>query len=144
MSSASDSNKNDETSNNNDKSKKKKQATSSVEEVEETVSRISSHKGVLGVMIISEKGNIIHSANNGENNLMERASIILKVKQYAHGFFSTKSEDSHDNNDEHDDEDDLSFIRIRTQRQELLIAPNNDYLLVVLHNPLISTIDNSL
>mmetsp|Transcript_15681 Transcript_15681/g.23756 ORF Transcript_15681/g.23756 Transcript_15681/m.23756 type:complete len:132 (-) Transcript_15681:124-519(-) len=120
------------------KPKQKKQAASSLEEVEETVSRISSHKGVLGVMIISEKGNIIHS--QGENLLLDRASVVLKVKQYAKAFFSGKEEDSNENNDV----DGLSFIRIRTQQQELLIAPSNEYMLVVLHNPLISNIEKSI
>jgi len=34
--------------------------------------------------------------------------------------------------------DDLKFIRIRTKRHEILISPNDKYLLAILHDPMLS------
>jgi dynein light chain roadblock-type len=107
-----------------------KAASSSLEEVESTVSRLSSHKGVQGVMILSDKGEIVHSTFPPESEV-EQAKILVKIKLLSSSLF-------------HDTEEEVSFIRIRTQQHELLVAPNNDYLLVVLHNPLISSVEKEL
>ncbi len=108
-----------------------KAASSSLEEVENTVSRLLSHKGVQAVMILSEKGEIIHSTFPPESQV-EQAKVLVKVKHLASSLF-------HD-----DDDEQVSFIRIRTQKHELLVAPNNDYLLVVLHNPLLSSLSSTM
>ncbi len=34
-----------------------------------------------------------------------------------------------------DPNDDLSFIRLRTRKHEIMIAPDRDYLLAVIQNP---------
>ncbi|KAI2490072.1 Dynein light chain [Fragilaria crotonensis] len=107
-----------------------KAASSSLEEVESTVSRLSSHKGVQGVMILSEKGEIVHSTFPPESEV-EQAKILVKIKRLSSSLF-------------HDTEEEVSFIRIRTQQHELLVSPNNDYLLVVLHNPLVSSVEKEL
>ena len=107
-----------------------KAASSSLEEVESTVSRLSSHKGVQAVMILSDKGEIVHSTFPPELEV-EQAKILVKIKRLSSSLF-------------HDTEEEVSFIRIRTQQHELLVAPNNDYLLVVLHNPLISSVEKEL
>lgn len=105
-----------------------KAASSSLEEVENTVSRLSGLMGVLAVMILSTpQGEIIQSSFT---NQVEQAKILLKVNHYCASLFV---------------EEEVTFIRIRTQQHELLIAPNKEYLLVVLHNPLISTtIENAI
>lgn len=107
-----------------------KAASSSLEEVETTVSRLSAHKGVQAVMILSDKGEIVHSTFPPELEV-EQAKILVKIKRLSSSLF-------------HDTEEEVSFIRIRTQQHELLVAPNNEYLLVVLHNPLISSVEKEL
>jgi dynein light chain roadblock-type len=107
-----------------------KAASSSLEEVESTVSRLSSHKGVQAVMILSDKGEIVHSTFPPELEV-EQAKILVKIKRLSSSLF-------------HDTEEEVSFIRIRTQQHELLVSPNNEYLLVVLHNPLISSVEKEL
>mmetsp|Transcript_13341 Transcript_13341/g.15294 ORF Transcript_13341/g.15294 Transcript_13341/m.15294 type:complete len:129 (-) Transcript_13341:89-475(-) len=103
--------------------------SNNLEEVNDTVSRISSHNGVSGVMILSEIGEIITSTFPRDKQT-EQANIICKVKKYSSSLF---------------EDDEISFIRIRsTQGNELLIAPNNSYLLVVLHDPLVSSIDQQI
>ena len=106
-----------------------KKNASSVQEVEETVARIAGNKGVDAVMIVSEKGEIIQSTFSQENQ-KEQAKVLLKVKQLSASLF--------------EDGEDLSFIRIRSQKKEILVAPHNDFLLVVSHNPLISSVEKSI
>lgn len=34
-----------------------------------------------------------------------------------------------------DDSDDLAFLRIRSKKHEIMVAPDKDYILVVIQNP---------
>jgi dynein light chain roadblock-type len=104
----------------------KKAASSSLEEVDDTVSRLAAHKGVEAVMILSTNGEIIQSTFLNEK---EQAKLILQVKKCSDALLPGE---------------DLSFIRIRSLKHEVLIAPTHEYCLVVLHNPLISNVDKAI
>ena len=106
-------------------------ASSSMEEVENTVSRLSSHKGVKAVMILSDQGEIVQSSFPPESEV-EQAKILVKIKRLSSSLFQNESDEE------------VSFIRIRTQHHELLVAPNNDYILVVLHDPSISSVEKEV
>lgn len=102
-----------------------KKAASTLAEVEETVARISSNKGVHGVLILSDKGEILVSTF-AEDKQLEYAKILLRIKQQALLLFG---------------EDPLSFVRIRSQQNEFLLAPHEEFILVVLHNPSVSKVE---
>lgn len=112
-------------------------------EVEETVSRISSNKGVKGVHILSKNGEIVLSTFS-ESLQIEHAKHILKIRQHASMLFLPSDNDNDNDGDGENATDPLSFIRIRSKQNEFLVAPHGDYLLAVLHNPVISNVEGSL
>jgi dynein light chain roadblock-type len=127
-----------------------KQAASSLQELEDTVSRLASHKGVEAVMILSDKGEIIQSTGFSSEDeeetatTIKQAKIICQVKALCASLFATSETNENEEGAETAATDELSFIRIRSQLSEILVAPNNEYLLVVVHNPLISSIEKAI
>ena len=97
-------------------------AASSILELEETVARLSAHKGVSAVLILH--GTDIISMTN--DALLPKATLLLKITTAA----TTLVEDDGDTGS-----GDLQFIRINSQQKEILIAPFNEYTMVVWHNP---------
>ncbi|KAH7815593.1 dynein light chain, roadblock-type [Monocercomonoides exilis] len=92
-------------------------------EVEDTIKRICNHKGVTGCMVFNNQGIIIRTS------LEQRLTIhyAALVTQLVHNAKSTVKK--------LDETDDLTFIRLRTGKNEILIAPDRDYILVVIQNP---------
>mmetsp|Transcript_27791 Transcript_27791/g.39066 ORF Transcript_27791/g.39066 Transcript_27791/m.39066 type:complete len:169 (-) Transcript_27791:91-597(-) len=145
-------------------------SASSIREVEETVARISSHKGVEGVMIMNCQGAILQSTWKEEERLAHASMILqltktatLFMKSIEHGTSASKASSSAagkggrasgaagkgglDSSNHGGAEidiveaatstkvEDLSFLRIRSKKHEIMVAPDKDYLLVVLTNP---------
>ncbi|EGD80874.1 dynein light chain roadblock-type 1 [Salpingoeca rosetta] len=92
-------------------------------EVEETLKRISGHKGVEGIVILNKEGIAIKST------LDQTATT-----QYAGLISSIAAQASHVVR-ELDPQDGLTFLRLRSKKHEIMVAPDNDYLLVVIQNP---------
>ena len=94
---------------------------SSLSEVEETLARIRSHKGVEGVIIMTKDGATIQSTLSPEQTnahcaLLSQLSVkaALIVEQL-------------------DPDDELSFLRVRSKQREVMIAPDKSgYILVVI------------
>eukprot|EP00573_Skeletonema_grethae_P010473 CAMPEP_0201698098 /NCGR_PEP_ID=MMETSP0578-20130828/17172_1 /ASSEMBLY_ACC=CAM_ASM_000663 /TAXON_ID=267565 /ORGANISM="Skeletonema grethea, Strain CCMP 1804" /LENGTH=107 /DNA_ID=CAMNT_0048184535 /DNA_START=129 /DNA_END=452 /DNA_ORIENTATION=+ len=102
------------------------QETTTAAEMEETIARISSHKGVEGVMIMNREGAIIQST-------LDEA----KAKTHSAALSELTAKASHvvgllDQNDE------LTFLRIRSKQREIMVSPDKGFILVVLQNPNIS------
>lgn len=98
--------------------------------VEETLKRISSHKGILGVIIVNADGIPIRSTF--ENNVsVQYASLV--------SHFTVKARSAVKQISKNDPEDDLQLIRIRSKKHEIMIAPDFDklheYQLIVVQNP---------
>ncbi|KAL7537815.1 hypothetical protein ACHAXR_008101 [Thalassiosira sp. AJA248-18] len=94
--------------------------SSTVAEMEETILRISSHKGVEGVIIMDRRGSIIQSTLDEEQSKTHAAALSdLTVKaSYIVGMLSQG--------------DELTFLRIRSKQREIMVSPDKGYLLVVL------------
>jgi dynein light chain roadblock-type len=105
-------------------------AASSLREVQDTLARISSNKSVMGVMILNTKGDILQSTWAPQDQLQHAAAVSGIVRQASLLLLEGET-------------DPLSFITIRSKQREIMVAPDGDYLLVVLHNPLLhySTIE---
>ena len=89
-----------------------------LQELQETVSRLSSHKGVEAVLILNRDGDIIAESAAGK----EVAIQVEKLLQAARSFVQTTAPD-----------DEVSFLQLRTQqRRELYVAPHQGYVLAVL------------
>ena len=98
--------------------------------VEETLKRISSHKGILGVIVVNADGIPIRSTF--ENNVsVQYASLV--------SHFTVKARSAVKQVSKHDPEDELQMIRIRSKKHEIMVAPDFDkaheYQLIVVQNP---------
>jgi dynein light chain roadblock-type len=79
--------------------------------------------GVLGVMIVNQKGVAIRSTM-GQNETIEYGSLINQF--YTKASATIKSLHP---------EEDITFIRIRSNKHEIMIAPDKEFSLIVLQNP---------
>jgi len=92
-------------------------------EIEDTLKRIQSHRGVKGVLIINNDGIPIRTNMNSEDS-ENYCSMLSQLVQKATSVVRTL-----DNND------DLTFLRVRSKQHEILIAPDKEYVLIVVQNP---------
>lgn len=92
-------------------------------EVDETLKRIQSHKGVLGIIILNVDGVPIKST-------MDNATTV----QYA-GLITQLADKARRTIKDIDSTNDLTFLRVRSKKHEIMIAPDKEYLLIVIQNP---------
>ena len=92
-------------------------------EIDETIKRIQSHKGVKGVLIMNSDGIPIRSNLSPEETEIY-AALISQLAIKASSVVRTL-----------EDTDELSFLRIRSKKHEIMVAPDKDYILVVIQNP---------
>ena len=91
--------------------------------MEDTFKRINSHKGVQGIVIVNADGIPIRStldqslSNNYAANIM---SLAAKARSAVRTL---------------DPQNDLTFLRIRSKKHEILVAPEKEFTLVVVQNP---------
>lgn len=92
-------------------------------EVEETLKRINSHKGVQGIVIVNSEGIPIRSTlDSGEAT--RYAALIMNLASKARSAVR-----------ELDPLNDLTFLRIRSKKHEILVAPEKEFILIVVQNP---------
>ncbi|KAF8490252.1 hypothetical protein F5888DRAFT_1808242 [Russula emetica] len=101
-------------------------------ELEQTLALLSSHRSVLGYLLLSrgQPVSIIRHSGvvfEGEHG-RKYASAIGKIID---GVQSALEEVSGEVNEG----DEIRFMRIRTKRHEIMISPDKRYLLAVLHDP---------
>ena len=91
-------------------------------EVDQILRRIEGNKSVIGTLVLDGKNNVIHSAFKDVDPsryaktlppLVERARFVVR---------------------DLDPTDDLTFLRIRADKTEIMIAPGDDYTLIVIQN----------
>jgi len=92
-------------------------------EVEETLKRINSHKGVIGILIFNSDAIPIRSTMDAAVATKTAgmvAPLIGKARSMVRDL---------------DPQNDLTFVRIRSKKHEILVAPEKDFCLVVVQNP---------
>lgn len=88
-----------------------------LQELQETVGRLSSHKGVEAVLILNRDGDILAEAS-GKDAAQQVQSLLKAAQSYVKSLAP---------------DDEVSFMQVRTQqRRELYIAPHEGYVLAVL------------
>ncbi|GLH01880.1 hypothetical protein R5R35_003638 [Gryllus longicercus] len=92
-------------------------------EVEETMKRIQSHKGVVGTIVVNADGIPIRTT-------LDNTTTV----QYA-GLISQLSEKARSVVRDLDPTNDLTFLRVRSKKHEIMVAPDKEFLLVVIQNP---------
>lgn len=90
------------------------------QKVEETLNRINTHLGVLGVMIVNQKGVAIRSTMP-QNETIEYGSLISQF--YTKALSTIKSLHP---------EEEITFVRIRSKKHEIMIAPDREFTMIVL------------
>jgi dynein light chain roadblock-type len=106
--------------------------STNLQELEETVSRLSGHKGVEAVLMLNREGNIlVVSGGASKEDPAATAKQAKFIKQLMDA--ATKLIHCLDPNDS------VSFVHLRSKQHQVMLAPHNDYVLAVLQDPLVSS-----
>ena len=90
---------------------------------EETFNKISTHKGIEGIILCDSEGVPIKSTiNEEEKTYYYTTSASMFVKKCRNIIKELIDEE-------------LKFIRIRTKLNEIMISPENDFIFIVVQNP---------
>ncbi|CAK6979071.1 dynein light chain roadblock-type 1 [Scomber scombrus] len=92
-------------------------------EVEETLKRIQGQKGVQGIIIVNSEGIPIKTTLDNSSTVQYAGLIhqlVMKARSTVRDI---------------DPQNDLTFLRIRSKKNEIMIAPDKDYFLIVIQNP---------
>uniref|UniRef100_A0A023FAQ0 Dynein light chain roadblock n=1 Tax=Triatoma infestans TaxID=30076 RepID=A0A023FAQ0_TRIIF len=92
-------------------------------EVDETLKRIQSHKGVMGVMVINGDGVPIKSSLDNTTTV-QYAALITQLCDKARGAVRDL-----------DPSNDLTFLRLRSKKHEIMVAPDKEFILIVIQAP---------
>ena len=95
-------------------------------EVEERIGRIKNHKGVKGLLIVDENGKFLRSTMTNNNDTAPK-SYAVKITELAKKARSVVRDI--------DPTNDLTFFRVRSKRQEILVAPDKNLFLIVIQVP---------
>eukprot|EP00388_Colpodella_angusta_P017457 GDKJ01043129.1.p1 GENE.GDKJ01043129.1~~GDKJ01043129.1.p1 ORF type:complete len:106 (+),score=21.39 GDKJ01043129.1:31-348(+) len=99
-------------------------------EVEIMLDIIAKHDGVNSVAVFNKNGQPVHQAGKvaeDKNKLAEYISLVGSLSSKARSLVRDL-----------DPQSDLTFLRIRSRREELLIAPGKDFTLFVEQDPFAS------
>lgn len=92
-------------------------------EVEETLKRIQGQKGVQGIIIVNSEGIPIKTTLDNPSTVQYAGLIhqlVMKARSTVRDI---------------DPQNDLTFLRVRSKKNEVMIAPDKDYILIVIQNP---------
>mmetsp|Transcript_33408 Transcript_33408/g.51954 ORF Transcript_33408/g.51954 Transcript_33408/m.51954 type:complete len:104 (-) Transcript_33408:50-361(-) len=95
-------------------------------EVEEAINRIRTHKGVSGLIILNNEGAPIRSTLKSDHQppTITYARIIAQLASKARSVVRDL-----------DPQNDLAFLRIRSKKLEIMVAPDKEYILMVIQDP---------
>ena len=92
-------------------------------EVEDTIKRIQSHKGVIGIIVVNSEGIPIRTTLDNSTTVQYAGTLYRLAAQARNCVRDT------------DPQNDLSFLRVRSKKHEIMIAPDKDYMLIVIQSP---------
>lgn len=98
-------------------------------EVEETIKRLASHKGVEGIVVVSLDGIPIRTTLDHESTV-QHAALLTQLCAKARSVVRDL-----------DPTNELTFLRLRSKKHEIMVAPgiaplslDKDYILIVLQS----------
>lgn len=91
-------------------------------DVESTLQRISSHKGVLGCIVVN-KDNIILKTTCEPEVAELHSHLIPQLAILARNMVRDL-----------DPQNELEFLRIRSMKQEIMVAPHAEFVLIVIQD----------
>jgi len=92
-------------------------------EVEDTLKRIQSHRGVIGTIVVNNEGIPIKSTLDNSTSV-QYAGLIQQLADKARSVVRDL-----------DPSNDLMFLRMRTKKHEIMVAPDKDFIMIVIQNP---------
>merc|ERR1712168_542428 len=98
-----------------------KNTNTAMADVEATMKRIQSHKGVIGLIINNEGIPIRTSLDN--STTVQYAQLIIQLTKKSRSVVRDL-----------DPQGNLRFLRLQSNKHEIMIAPEKDYLLVVIRD----------
>uniref|UniRef100_A0A8C7C5F2 Dynein light chain roadblock n=1 Tax=Oncorhynchus kisutch TaxID=8019 RepID=A0A8C7C5F2_ONCKI len=87
---------------------------------EETLKRIQTHKGVIGTIVVNAEG----KTTLDNSTTVQYAGLLHQLTMKARSTVR-----------DIDPQNDLTFLRIRSKKHEIMVAPDKEYLLIVIQNP---------
>mmetsp|Transcript_1617 Transcript_1617/g.3551 ORF Transcript_1617/g.3551 Transcript_1617/m.3551 type:complete len:104 (-) Transcript_1617:21-332(-) len=96
---------------------------SSISSVESTLSRIVSHSGVRGVLILTLSGSCVRSSLPPDLTA-QYSALVSELAAKAASVTRTL-----------DATDEMTFLRVRSRQHEIMVAPDKEFLLVVIQDP---------
>ena len=135
-------------------SESNKKKNTDFQEVQDTVSRLAAHKGVTAVLILNANGDILTQSTNttttstssSSSGMIGNPKLLKKTLDIASLYIQSIPKDTSTTNNNNKDANDnpnhqdISFVRIRSIQEEVLVAPKNNYVLVVLQDPNVSSL----
>lgn len=91
-------------------------------QVEAALKRIQSHKGVVGTIVVNSEGIPLRTDLDNSNTLLH-ASLCKALVSMANNTVR-----------DIDPENELTILRVKSKKNELIISPWDDYLLIVIQN----------
>ncbi|KAJ1741730.1 hypothetical protein LPJ78_001700 [Coemansia sp. RSA 989] len=92
-------------------------------DIDETINRLNAKKGVESVTALTIDGRVIRTTATAEQGELQ-GKLLSKLARTAAEMVT-----------ELEPQDELSFLRIRTKRHEIMVAPDQSYLLIVVQSP---------
>ena len=83
---------------------------------------MQTHKNVQGIVVVNSEGSIIRTTYQNEK-ATEGTSLARLIPKLVHNARSTVRDLDSDN--------ELKFIRLKTAKNEILIAPDHEFILIV-------------
>merc|ERR1739848_581977 len=99
-----------------------KNTNTAMADVEAAMKRIQSHKGVIGFIIINNEGIPIRTSLDNSTTV-QYAQLIIQLTKKSRSVVRDL-----------DPQDNLRFLRFQSNKHEIMIAPEKDYLLVVIQD----------
>ncbi|KAG9281071.1 dynein light chain roadblock-type 2 [Astyanax mexicanus] len=106
-----------------EKQQRRKQSGGAMAEVEDTLKRIQTHKGVIGTIVVNAEGIPIRTTLDNSTTV-QYAGLLHQLTMKARSTVR-----------DIDPQNDLTFLRIRSKKHEIMVAPDKEYLLIVIQNP---------
>lgn len=90
-------------------------------QVEETMKRIRSLDGVIGIVVVNNMGIPIKSTFDNSTSV-QYAGLVQQLIRTSKSVIK-----------EDDPSDDLTFLRLRTKKHEICVIPETQYVMIVVH-----------
>jgi len=92
-------------------------------EIEDTIKRIQAHKGVQGLIVLNLDGIPVRTTMDNSTTV-QYASLLHSLSAQARNCVR-----------DIDPQNDLTFLRVRSKKHEIMVAPEKEYTLIVIQNP---------